>query len=88
MIELAIAVSPTIGIIAITNAPMVSYLVRIVGATISIATTTKLVPLARVPSRVEMAGEIENLPIRVLYVIRQVTAPIGSLIRFAGGKIE
>ncbi|MDQ1276529.1 MAG: hypothetical protein QG610_2107, partial [Euryarchaeota archaeon] len=76
MIELAIAVNPTIGIIVITKAPIVSYLVRIVGAIRSIATTTKLVPLTRVPRRVEIAGEMESLPIRALYVIRQVTAPI------------
>jgi hypothetical protein len=88
MIEFAIAVSPTIGIMATTNAPIVSYLVRIAGATIIIATATKLIPLARVPRRVEIAGAIESLPMRVLYMTRQVTAPIGSLIRFAGGKIE
>lgn len=88
MIALATAVNPTIGIIANTNAPIVLYLVRIAGATIIIATTTKLIPLARVPRKVEMAGAIESLPIRDLYIMRQVTAPMGSLIRFAGGKME
>lgn len=54
----------------------------------NIAIATKLIPLARVPRRVEIAGATESLPISVLYIARQVTAPIGSLIRFAGGKIE
>ena len=70
------------------KAPIVGNLERIAGATIRIATITKLVPLARVPSRVERAGEIDSLLLRALYVNRHVTAPIGSLIRFAGGKME
>ena len=57
---LAIAVNTTIGITAAAKAPMVVNLDRIVGATRSIATITKVVPLARVPIRVERAGEIES----------------------------
>ena len=88
MTALAIAVNTTIGITVAAKAPMVANFDRIVGATRSIATITKLVPLARVPNKVEMAGDIDSLLLRALYVNRHVTAPIGSLIRFAGGKME
>lgn len=67
---------------------IVGYFVRTLSGTAMVAIIAKVKPLARVARNVVRVGERIVLPFITKNKLKQARAPIGSLTKFAGGKME